>query len=687
MRVYHRLIHIRDQRERHEDILPEIVNNPIFQLTTRFRLTVQAKSAPISKNSTLVVDQEALEIFGQLAAVLREENNIVMIYLVACIMERLFGKDTIEDIESIRGDLTIPEIIDGVSRPVDEPTPPEHHQAFVSNTTQPVSRSATEWLSSNFGSIPLPPTQPTTETATMKEEVQSAFAPLNSWKPPVQSAFSNLGSTSSAFGSTTSVFGGPTFGATPKSVFGGPVFGSTSQSSAPTSQQTPPPSATMPQKQGSILFPPPFPSNRSPLPQSTSPSEPLSLPKSTLSGQSSSETTPPIKPLFTPAPANAFHSYKPAVPSPLNPNAAAFTPTCTPAKYSDPSATSNSIPPIPLAGESIAPHVLSESPEATAVLLPPVTPVKERAREPTDPAPSTRMLDRSQTLWDFPGRPEFHNNFGATPGPSSDTPSTPITLVPVSPNSMPQMSKPQPLTLPPTPTARWFEPSSLPRPQQDSSLALRKQSLGLVLQMPDGPATAEILSPLALPSPRALKTLKSASIDMLSPSPSLTLDAAPSSSKLDGLNSSPTTHKSHKAKGKEKETPIDYNTMVDGFLRKSLVVRKYFDIWVKRTTDRAEYAEALQRSDAYKEKVRQDRLSRNLGHVNNTHRTPEAKKRSMSVLAPQKLGYAKRSRKRISTEYRAPISDEDLARRLKEVRSFDSFHDGNKILTLVVFNP
>ncbi|EKM51414.1 uncharacterized protein PHACADRAFT_103430, partial [Phanerochaete carnosa HHB-10118-sp] len=117
MRVYHRLIHIRDQKERHEDIPPEILDNPTFQLVTKFRFIVQAKSAPISKISKLVVDQEALEIFGQLAAVLREQNNIVMIYLVACIMERLFGTDTIEDIESIRGDLTIPEIIDGLSRP------------------------------------------------------------------------------------------------------------------------------------------------------------------------------------------------------------------------------------------------------------------------------------------------------------------------------------------------------------------------------------------------------------------------------------------------------------------------------------------------------------------------------------------------------------------------------------------
>ena len=118
MRVYHRLIHIRDQKERHEDIPEEIATHPVFQLTTKFRLHVQAKSAPISKTSRLLVDAAGMQIFAQLAAVLRDQNNVVMIYLVACIMERLFGKDTIEDIEAIRGDLTLPEIIDGISKPV-----------------------------------------------------------------------------------------------------------------------------------------------------------------------------------------------------------------------------------------------------------------------------------------------------------------------------------------------------------------------------------------------------------------------------------------------------------------------------------------------------------------------------------------------------------------------------------------
>jgi rhodanese-related sulfurtransferase len=102
MRIYHRLIHIRDQRERHDDIPPAILNHPVFLLTTKFRQHVQAKSSPITKVSPLVVHEEGMLQFAELAALLREQGNRVMVYLVACILERLFGTDTIEDIESIR---------------------------------------------------------------------------------------------------------------------------------------------------------------------------------------------------------------------------------------------------------------------------------------------------------------------------------------------------------------------------------------------------------------------------------------------------------------------------------------------------------------------------------------------------------------------------------------------------------
>ncbi|KZS99777.1 uncharacterized protein LAESUDRAFT_765210 [Laetiporus sulphureus 93-53] len=79
--------------ERGEVIPEEITSNPVFQYMTAFRKRVQAASVSITKTSPLVVDAEAR------------------------FRKRLFGPDTIDDIEALRGDLTIPEIIDSVSRP------------------------------------------------------------------------------------------------------------------------------------------------------------------------------------------------------------------------------------------------------------------------------------------------------------------------------------------------------------------------------------------------------------------------------------------------------------------------------------------------------------------------------------------------------------------------------------------
>lgn len=230
MRVYHRLIHIRDQKERHEDIPVHITSHPVFKLTTDFRRHVQQKSAPISKTSPLVVDAEAMAIFGQLAAVLGEQGSVVMIYLVACILERLFGKETVEDIEAIRGDLTISDIIDGIStntkpgdREIDETDEMEaedwqEDEAEVQHVPAPtpLKPSSNGWSSSGLTS------QPPTSTP-------ASTAPL-----VATSAFAGLVSTPNVFG-TASLFGGsafpdltqpPTtsaFDTQPQAGFGGPA--------------------------------------------------------------------------------------------------------------------------------------------------------------------------------------------------------------------------------------------------------------------------------------------------------------------------------------------------------------------------------------------------------------------------------------------------------------------------------
>lgn len=245
MRVYHRLIHIRDQKERQEDIPSSILEHPVFKFTTKFRLLVQAKSAPITRNSPLSVDQEAMGVFNELIMVLQGEGNYAMIYLVACIIEHLFGTDTVDDIESLRENLTFPDIIDGNSAAVDE-----HHGTIVEevdameeekqlfeadlvdvrqSSPKPLGRSGTQWLNDTFGPIP----------------TESAFMPTSS-QPASQSpksAFSNLTAVPNVFGSTTfqpSPFGSTSgfgLGSTPvpTSVFGSSSSQTSAFSQAPSS--------------------------------------------------------------------------------------------------------------------------------------------------------------------------------------------------------------------------------------------------------------------------------------------------------------------------------------------------------------------------------------------------------------------------------------------------------------------
>ncbi|PCH34599.1 hypothetical protein WOLCODRAFT_106254, partial [Wolfiporia cocos MD-104 SS10] len=247
MRVYHRLVHIRDQRERREDIPAEITSHPVFQYTTQFRQIVQAKSAPITKSSPLVVDAEGMQIFAKLAAVLREQGNVVMIYLVACILERLFGKDTIEDIEAIRGDLSTPQIIDGISQPttrvsftnVAPPSSSAHVTAHMPNEhSQPTSSAFSQ--SSRLAATP--GTSFPSLTQSQSFVTTDAVANPASTAPPTLSAFNHLTSVQSAF-APKSAFGGATggsaFGA--RNPFG--VNGSSStvtSAFAGTSQSTPP---------------------------------------------------------------------------------------------------------------------------------------------------------------------------------------------------------------------------------------------------------------------------------------------------------------------------------------------------------------------------------------------------------------------------------------------------------------
>ncbi|KAI0631801.1 SAC3/GANP/Nin1/mts3/eIF-3 p25 family-domain-containing protein [Trametes polyzona] len=387
MRVYHRLIHIRDQVERHDNIPDEILHHDVFKLTTQFRERVQQISIPITKTSKLVVDMEAMQIFSQLADVLRKENNIVMIYLVACILEHLFGKDAIEDIESIRGDLSIPDIIDGISKPLEEDgQTSQDGDALVTESPsaltevdfdgqeepvaapQPLKQSATEWLTNNFGGPPaattqLPPVQPVFGSSTIG---------ASSSTPATSSLFSNMGQTSgtgffgsgsslpsstsapakSAFGNLatkTSAFGGATFGASTSasstSVFGNgsssqSVFGSTGASSSPFAPSAIS-SASANKNSGSIFS----------TPLSFAPSAEQAKPPTTLSAQptwpaeSSGFASTPQSTLFSTATSSSSAPAPAPAPVPtLNPFAPSFVPPQAQPLHPSSSSSSTSTP-------------------------------------------------------------------------------------------------------------------------------------------------------------------------------------------------------------------------------------------------------------------------------------------------------------------------------------------------------
>ena len=212
MRVYHRLVHIRDQRERHDDIPKHILTHPVFQLTTEFRHHVQKNSAPITKTSKLVVTEEGMQIFSQLAGVLNDQGSTVMVYLVACILECLFGKDTIEDIESIRSDLSLPEIIDGVSTSGHFEEMHSHAvQIEGGNLVKSGSKiGRDESRTQTIAPAPLKPTSAPWLSSDITENSSSSVPTVSSTVTPATgNAFAGLVSQPNVFGATN-VFG-PSF--------------------------------------------------------------------------------------------------------------------------------------------------------------------------------------------------------------------------------------------------------------------------------------------------------------------------------------------------------------------------------------------------------------------------------------------------------------------------------------------
>lgn len=684
MRVYHRLIHIRDQKERREDIPEWITSHPVFQFTTQFRQVVQAKSAPITKTSRLVVDGEGMEIFAKLAAVLREQGNTVMIYLVACILERLFGKDTIEDIEVIRGDLTIPEIIDGISRasaiasrPV-QSTPqvvPGPSKAIPTKAEQVVAPAAPPPISA-FGSSAAPFGRATTSSA---QPAKSAFANLTSKPNPFGGSYvfgstSAIGATPSQAptaplvngNSTKSAFasfanGATAFAGTSSSsmynVFGGSSFPSSSSGSFPSQMTIPSTSQT----------PPKIPTTHS---------------TGSAFGTAFSHTTSlnPIAPAFTPpkqastsiVDASPPHSSPPARPEPSLLGASSQPPIAAP--LFPPEA-----PTLAATPTSSQPTVAAPTPPASGLFSTPtklpLQPQQAAASSPAQPLVTRRQSLLASASSQPQPQPQFQTPPNLTssasafnlarPGRSNPRPS-------LSPLVPPPLVKIQPLSLPPTPTSHWFDPTSGKAPVQPN-VTRKKSILGFPQLFMPPPESGELLSPLQLNSPAFPKT---SAAPTASPSP-LARDTpsrplVESPTRIAPAEVPPLTGNttpSAKAKGKARAGPVDLDQLLAEYLHgKHLhVMKHYYKRWEDKTIERGQWMEACERGEAYKAKVRKQTQ-----RIPPTYSTPamqslkqeeEPKRRRMSageVIRPRRMRHS-------AAHYEYPTTDEDIAKRLREV--------------------
>ncbi|KAJ7442519.1 SAC3 domain-containing protein [Mycena galericulata] len=696
MRIYHRLIHIRDQVERPEPapLSPHVAEHPMYKLTTAFRAHVQEKSKPISKTSRLRVDAEGMRIFGQLAGEMMGEGGggKGMVFLVACILERLFGEGTVEGIDDIRGGASLGDIIDGTTEAVEETQarveevdelddgmtdqddidieemddPAGEDQVMQSPAlASPLKPSASGWLSENFGAAPPAPT----------------FGPPAN--APVASAFSNLGATRSIFGTTSafgrkSVFGntGPSpFGAIPNTVT---VNGQerTSENGFPTSSNPFGPPSDPPQQ-----------SEASSSARSNGFAVPPRVQNNPLFPASSTTNSP------SPFTSNSASPPPPAVPPPTN----IFAPTPKPAAIDFTDKGKGRAPEL-FSWSSTPPSTSSLNPQAPEFRPPPaffqpqpqpvpkpvfgVTPIPIFNGFPTslaspstfDTPPATKPAQkRTPPLAKIDTSPPVVTT-ATTAGPSS----------PMTPGNPPPLAKVQPISLPSTPTISGpVIPASLlnataspplpqtqqPQPSKASNplIGLLKNSLQTSgLGGPSGSSSGNgMLSPLVLASPSATPLRHS-----FSPVKPQAVVAPPTPINGD-----------REGKGKEMAADVDADADLEAkalaFERRGLVVQRCLAKWQKRTTDRAEWAEACRQSEKYSEKVRRarEREKGTLKRPSPNGKGVESDSKRMRLLrngddesdadvfalsAPRKRSSLRRRK------YEAPRTDEDLAKRFQE---------------------
>jgi hypothetical protein len=116
-----------------------------------------------------------------------------------------------------------------------------------------------------------------------------------------------------------------------------------------------------------------------------------------------------------------------------------------------------------------------------------------------------------------------------------------------------------------------------------------------------------------------------------------------------------------KTKGKGKAPVVDAEELearAAAFARTSTVVRGALKLWANKTSERVLYKDAVRRSDAYAGQKTKKRQEQTLAQADGELKA----KRTART----------RVRRRVSAKYVPPQTDDELARRLKEVGCFIS---------------
>ena len=635
MRVYHRLIHIRDQKERHDDIPRHILDDPVFTLITKFRQHVQEKSAPITKVSQLSVGDDGMAIFAQLAHVLQEQNNTVMVYLIACLLERTFGKGAIQDdLELIRGDLSISNIIDGVSCPQsvlqDEPEEEEFIEEIDNDEN---SQTSVEHVEQD--ELPLPPTSeptPSQYPSVFGGHTASPFGvtPRLDTAPP-KNAFTALVSTPSPFAA------GPAFGgASSMSVFGGGQHPSAFVRPASSPFSLPPgnplESVVQPLHLDGLVPPQTSPSFFPP----ASAIQPTPLTTKSEASFNLSASEPALEPPQVQQPLSE------TVPSPLNSVLNPDAPTFIPLKPSPsvPPVPSSTLPsdtqPVPIPAFTAPTFLASPIPRSTGPSLPLSVPLDE-----PQTTPAARLVEKRQTLWDIPG------TSGPRRPPRINTDLTSDGITP-SPKVPPLLKRAEPISLPPT----------TPHTPLSSHPSLKgNKSLKGFPSIQNIQTPAGILSPLNLtPSINAREFSFTIPAFQQPETPAAVGES-------NGIATEETRVEDCKAKKEGSGWITDAKERAIRFKRRGVLVKNCFSRWRLRLMEQVEYLEAVKKSDEYKKKLQ---LERELSASISVSSSGGDRKRRISGMSPDSA-QRKRAKKRSFAKYAPPRTEDDLIRRLREV--------------------